>query len=274
MTAVLITGTSSGIGRATVRRLARRPDLTVYATARKVDAIADLADAGARLLPLDVTDEASMRAAVAAVEAAHGQVDVLINNAGYGEYGPVEETPMDRVRAQFETNVFGLARLTQLVLPGMRRAGRGRIVNVSSMGGRLVFPGGGYYHASKYAVEALSDALRQEVRPFGVHVAIIEPGLIRTGFGAVAASSLGAGADPTGPYGRMVAAVDAAMAKSYRNPLLAAPPEAVARVIERSVVARRPRTRYLVTAAAWAMVHTRRLLGARLFDAVNRLQFR
>ncbi|WBC14815.1 oxidoreductase [Micromonospora sp. WMMA1998] len=274
MTAVLITGTSSGIGRATVRRLARRPDLTVYATARKVDAIADLADAGARLLPLDVTDEASMRAAVAAVEAAHGQVDVLINNAGYGEYGPVEETPMDRVRAQFETNVFGLARLTQLVLPGMRRAGRGRIVNVSSMGGRLVFPGGGYYHASKYAVEALSDALRQEVRPFGVDVAIIEPGLIRTGFGAVAASSLGAGADPTGPYGRMVAAVDAAMAKSYRNPLLAAPPETVARVIERSVVARRPRTRYLVTAAAWAMVHTRRLLGARLFDAVNRLQFR
>ncbi|GAA3764631.1 oxidoreductase [Micromonospora maritima] len=274
MTAVLITGTSSGIGRATVRRLARRPDLTVYATARKVDAIADLADTGARLLPLDVTDEASMRAAVAAVEAAHGQVDVLVNNAGYGEYGPVEETPMERVRAQFETNVFGLARLTQLVLPGMRRAGRGRIVNVSSMGGRLVFPGGGYYHASKYAVEALSDALRQEVRPFGVDVAIIEPGLIRTGFGAVAASSLGAGADPTGPYHRMVAAVDASMAKSYRNPLLAAPPEAVARVIERSVVARRPRTRYLVTAAAWAMVHTRRLLGARFFDAVNRLQFR
>ncbi|MCZ7438889.1 oxidoreductase [Micromonospora sp. WMMC241] len=274
MTAVLITGTSSGIGRATVARLARRPDLTVYATARKVDAIADLADTGARLLPLDVTDEASMRAAVEVVEAAHGQVDVLINNAGYGEYGPIEETPMQRVRAQFETNVFGLARLTQLVLPGMRRAGRGRIVNVSSMGGRLVFPGGGYYHASKYAVEAVSDALRQETRPFGIDVAVIEPGLIRTGFGAVAASSLGAGADPAGPYHRMVAAVDAAMAKSYRSRLLAAPPEAVARTIERAVVARRPRTRYLVTAAAWAMVHTRRLFGARLFDAVNRLQFR
>lgn len=274
MTTVLITGTSSGIGRATVARLARRPDLTVYATARKVDAIADLADTGARLLALDVTDEASMRAAVAAVEAAHGQVDVLINNAGYGEYGPIEEAPMDRVRAQFETNVFGLARLTQLVLPGMRRAGRGRIVNVSSMGGRLVFPGGGYYHASKYAVEAISDALRQEVRPFGVDVAVIEPGLIRTGFGAVAASSLDAGTEPTGPYRRMVAAVDASMAKSYRNPALAAPPEAVARVIERAVLARRPRTRYLVTAAAWAMVHTRRLFGARFFDAVNRLQFR
>ncbi|MFC4145193.1 oxidoreductase [Micromonospora mangrovi] len=274
MTTVLITGTSSGIGRATVRRLARRPELTVYATARKVEAIADLADTGARLLPLDVTDEASMRAAVAAVEAEHGQVDVLVNNAGYGEYGPIEETPMDRVRAQFETNVFGLSRLSQLVLPGMRRAGRGRIVNVSSMGGRLVFPGGGYYHASKYAVEAISDALRQEVRPFGVDVAIVEPGLIRTGFGAVAASSLGASADPAGPYREMVTAVDSAMAKSYENRLLAASPETVARVIERAVTARRPRTRYLVTAAARAMVHTRRLLGARAFDAVNRLQFR
>ncbi|WP_319460891.1 oxidoreductase [Micromonospora sp. RTP1Z1] len=274
MTTVLITGTSSGIGRATVRRLARRPELTVYATARKVEAIADLADAGARLLPLDVTDEASMRAAVAAVEAEHGQVDVLINNAGYGEYGPIEEAPMDRVRAQFETNVFGLSRLTQLVLPGMRRAGRGRIVNVSSMGGRLVFPGGGYYHASKYAVEAISDALRQEVRPFGVDVTIVEPGLIRTGFGAVASSSLGAGADPAGPYRKMVTSVDTVMAKSYRSRALSATPETVARVIERAVTARRPRTRYLVTAAAWTMVHTRRLLGGRIFDAVNRLQFR
>ncbi|MFC0003896.1 oxidoreductase [Micromonospora siamensis] len=274
MTTVLITGTSSGIGRATVARLARRPDLTVYATARKVAAIADLADTGARILPLDVTDEESMRAAVAAIEAEHGQVDVLVNNAGYGEYGPIEETPMDRVRAQFETNVFGLSRLTQLVLPGMRRAGRGRIVNISSMGGRLVFPGGGYYHASKYAVEAISDALRQEVRPFGVDVAIVEPGLIRTGFGAVASSSLGAGADPDGPYRKMVTAVDTAMAKSYDNRMLAATPDAVARVIEHAVTARRPKTRYLVTAAARIMVHSRRLFGARAFDAVNRLQFR
>ncbi|RKN38479.1 oxidoreductase [Micromonospora endolithica] len=274
MTTVLITGTSSGIGRATARRLARRTDLTVYATARKVEAIADLAEAGARLLPLDVTDERSMTAAVAAIEAAHGQVDVLINNAGYGEYGPIEETSVQRVRAQFEANVFGLSRLTQLVLPGMRRAGKGRIVNVSSMGGRLVFPGGGYYHASKYAVEAISDALRQEVRPFGIDVTIIEPGLIRTGFGAVAAESLGTVADPSSPYRPMVTAVDTAMAKSYGNRMLAATPDTVARVIERAVTARRPRTRYLVTAAAWAMVHGRRLFGARMFDAVNRLQFR
>jgi NADP-dependent 3-hydroxy acid dehydrogenase YdfG len=297
MTAVLITGTSSGIGRATAARLARRPDLTVYATARRVEAIADLASVGAHPLPLDVTDETSMIEAVAAVEAAHGQVDILINNAGYGEYGPIEEVALDRVRAQFETNVFGLARLTQLVLPGMRRAGRGRIVNISSMGGRLVFPGGGYYHASKYAVEAISDALRQEVRPFGIEVAIVEPGLIRTGFGAVAAESLraasaapshavsvepshavgpshAADAGPSGPYRKMVAAVDTAMARSYANPALATTPESVARVIERAATSRRPRSRYLVTPAARLMVHTRRLLGAGVFDTINRLQFR
>ncbi|MFC7545730.1 oxidoreductase [Plantactinospora sp. GCM10030261] len=272
MKTVLITGTSSGIGRAAAARLARRPDLTVYATARKTAAIEDLAATGAQMLPLDVTDEASMTAAVAEIERRHGQVDVLVNNAGYGEYGPIEEADIDRVRRQFETNVFGLARLTQLVLPGMRRAGRGRIVNISSMGGRLVFPGGGYYHASKYAVEAISDALRQEVRPFGIEVSIVEPGLIRTGFGAVAGESLGA--NPSGPYRGLVAAVDRAMTKSYANPALAATPDAVAKVIERAVTARRPHTRYIVTGAARALVHTRRLLGGRAFDAINRVQFR
>jgi NAD(P)-dependent dehydrogenase (short-subunit alcohol dehydrogenase family) len=271
-TTVLITGTSSGIGRAAVARLARRPDLTVYATARRTDSIADLVTLGARVLPLDVTDEQSMVEAVAKIEAEHGQVDVLVNNAGYGEYGPIEEVGLDRVRKQFETNVFGLSRLTQLVLPGMRRAGRGRIVNISSMGGRLVFPGGGYYHASKYAVEAISDALRQEVRPFGIQVSIVEPGLIRTGFGAVASHTLGSTGD--GPYADMVGRVDRAMAKSYANPALAATPDSVAKVIERAATARRPRTRYVVTAAGQAMVHTRRLFGARVFDAVARVQFR
>lgn len=273
-TAVLITGTSSGIGRATAARLARRADLTVYATARRVDAVADLAEAGARVLALDVTDEQSMRAAVDAVEAEHGQVGALVNNAGYGEYGTVEETGMDGVRRQFETNVFGLARLTQLVLPGMRAAGRGRIVNVGSMGGRLVFPAGGYYHASKYAVEALTDALRFEAAPFGVRVSLIEPGLIRTGFSETAAHTLTGSATPSGPYARLTAAANQQMADSYRSALLSAPPEAVAKVVERALTATRPRTRYVVTPAAKALVHTRRLLGARVFDAYLRLQFR
>ena len=159
---VLVTGCSTGIGRAVAEELLRQGH-TVWATARRPDTLADLADRGAHVTALDVTDEASMSAAVAEVEAAHGSVGTLVNNAGYGEYGAVEEVDLDKVRAMFETNVFGLARMCQLVLPGMRRAGRGRIVNIGSMGGRFTFPLGGYYHATKYAVEALTDALRMEV---------------------------------------------------------------------------------------------------------------
>ncbi|MCP3822193.1 oxidoreductase [Streptomyces sp. A3M-1-3] len=273
-TAVLITGTSSGIGRAAAMRLARRPELTVYATARRTEAMAGLAESGARLLALDVTDEKSMREAVEAVEAEHGCVGALVNNAGYGEYGTIEETGLDGVRRQFETNVFGLARMTQLVLPGMRAAGRGRIVNIGSMGGRLVFPAGGYYHASKYAVEALTDALRFEAAPFGIKVSLIEPGLIRTAFGDTAAHTLAGSAAPAGPYAALNTAADQQMADSYKSTMLSAPPEAVAKVIERAVTTPRPRTRYVVTPAAKALVHTRRLLGARVFDAYLRLQFR
>ncbi|WP_239382064.1 oxidoreductase [Frankia sp. CIT1] len=270
--AVLITGTSSGIGRATARRLAGHPGLTVYATARRAESMTDLAGAGVRTLALDVTDEKSMRAAVALVEAEHGAVGALVNNAGYGEYGTIEEADLDSVRRQFETNVFGLARMTQLVLPSMRAAGRGRIVNVGSMGGRLVFPAGGYYHASKYAVEALTDALRFETASFGIKVSLIEPGLIRTGFGATAAHTLAGSAAPSGPYAALNAAADEKMARSYQSTLLSAPPEAVAKVIEDAVTAIRPRTRYLVTPAAKVLVHTRRLLGARVFDAYLRRQ--
>jgi NAD(P)-dependent dehydrogenase (short-subunit alcohol dehydrogenase family) len=272
MTTVLITGCSSGIGRAAALRLAREKDLTVYATARSPQTLAELAAAGCRTLALDVTDEESMRAALAAVTEQTGGVAVLVNNAGYGEYGAVEDVPVERVRAQFETNVFGLSRLVQLVLPGMRERGHGRIVNVSSMGGRLVFPAGGYYHASKYAVEAISDALRFEVAPFGITVSIVEPGLIRTGFGAGAAHTMSAGAQ--GPYAGLVRSVDAQMTSSYDSRLLAAEPDAVARAIAHAVTARRPRRRYVVTAAAKALVHTRRLLGAGVFDRYLRLQFR
>ncbi len=190
--AVLVTGCSSGIGWATAERLARR-GWAVYATARNVEEISPLAERGCRLLSLDVTDEDSMRGAVEEVERIEGAVGVLINNAGYSQSGAVEEVPMDKVRRQFETNVFGLVRMCQLVLPGMREQGFGRIVNLSSMGGRLTFPGGGFYHASKHAVEAISDALRFEVRGFGVEVVVVEPGLIRTGFARTAASSIGGG---------------------------------------------------------------------------------
>src|ERR687886_107606 len=217
---VLVTGCSSGIGKATAQALVAVGH-TVYATARKPSTLTELEAAGARTMALDVTDEGSMTAAVAAIEAEHGAVGTLVNNAGYGVYGPVEEVPMDEVRREFETNVFGLGRLTQLVLPAMRAAGRGRIVNVSSMGGRLVYPTGGWYHASKYAVEAMSDALRVEVKPFGISVVLVEPGLIRTEFESVASGGLAA--QGSGPYAALRAQSDEVMRRGYRSRLGAEP---------------------------------------------------
>ena len=184
--AVLVTGCSSGIGHATAARLVADGHV-VYATARRPETLESLAAAGAHPLELDVTDESSMRTAVAEVEREHGAVGVLVNNAGYGEYGPVEEVPLEAVRRQFETNVFGLGRMCQLVLPGMRAAGRGRIVNIGSMGGRITFPTGGWYHASKYAVEALTDALRVELSTTGAragcaYFGFIDTDLVRASF--------------------------------------------------------------------------------------------
>ena len=277
--AVLITGCSSGIGHETAKHLAAK-GWTVYATARKPESIADLGEAGCRTLALDVTDEASMRAAVDAVEAEHGAVGALVNNAGYSQSGALETLPMERLRAQFETNVFGLVRMCQLVLPGMREAGRGRIVNVSSMGGKLVFPGGGAYHASKYAVEALSDALRFEVKGFGVRVSIIEPGLITTNFGETAAGSLAHPAAPGSaagddPYASFNAAVGAATIGVYEGPMkrLGGGPETVARAIERAISARNPKPRYKVTASARLALGQRALLTDRGWDRVMRSQF-
>jgi NAD(P)-dependent dehydrogenase (short-subunit alcohol dehydrogenase family) len=241
--------------------------MVVYATARRPDDMAGLQDAGCRTLALDVTDEASMAAAVQAIETTHGAVDVLVNNAGYSQSGAVEAVPLDRVRAQFETNVFGLLRLTQLVLPAMRRRRQGTIVNLSSMGGKLVFPGGGIYHATKYAIEALSDALRFEVAGFGIRVVLVEPGLIRTGFSDAALGAMRGVGD--GVYGGFHAAVGRTTANAYSQGLsarLAGTPDDVARVIEQAVTARRPKTRYRVTASATLFLALRRVLGDRGWD--------
>jgi NAD(P)-dependent dehydrogenase (short-subunit alcohol dehydrogenase family) len=274
--AVLITGCSSGIGRATALRLARG-GWTVYATARRLDSIADLAQAGARTLALDVTDEESMRAAVAAVEEAEGAVGVLVNNAGYSQSGAVETVPLESARRQFETNVFGLARLTQLVLPKMRAQRWGKIVNLSSMGGRLTFPGGGWYHATKHAVEALSDALRFEVSGFGIDVIVIEPGLITTEFGEAAASAVAdvSSSVDEGPYSSFNAAVGALTKGAYEGPMrhLGGGPDRVAATIEKAIRARRAPTRVTVTPSAKMMLGTRKLLTDRAWDASMRRQF-
>ena len=270
---ILVTGCSSGIGAATADLLVKAGH-TVYATARRPESLSDLAAAGARTLALDVTSEESMTAAVAEVMAAHGRVGTLVNNAGYGEYGTVEETDLQKVRTMFETNVFGLARMIQLVLPAMRRARSGRIVNMSSMGGRVTFPVGGYYHATKHAVEALSDALRIEVRPFGIDVVIIEPGLIRTRFSEGVLTSDAVVAQEHSPYAGLLTSSASATTGSYSNPMATAGPESVARVVLRAVEARRPRTRYVVTPAARAMITARRLGGDRMWDRLVRQQFR
>ena len=264
---VLVTGCSTGIGRAVAEALLAGGH-TVWATARRPDTLADLATAGAHVTALDVTDEASMTAAVAEVESEHGRVGTLVNNAGYGEYGAVEEVDLGKVRTMFETNVFGLARMCQLVLPGMRAAGRGRIVNVSSMGGRMTFPLGGYYHATKYAVEALSDALRVEVRPFGVDVVVIEPGITRSAFESTLASSDALAGEPDSPYAAMCERMARTNTEVYANQRLSVGSESVARVVVKAVEAARPRTRYLLTPAARAMVTARTLGGDRVWDRI------
>jgi short-subunit dehydrogenase len=269
---VLITGCSTGIGRATAERLAAE-GYNVHATARRPESIADLAERGIKTHALDVTDERSMEAAVAEVEN-DGPVGALINNAGYSQSGAIETIPMTSVRRQFETNVFGLIRMCQLVLPAMRSAGSGRIVNLSSMGGKLTFPGGGIYHATKHSVEALSDALRFEVRGFGVDVVVIEPGLIVTDFGETAAGSL-ADVEEHGPYAQFNSDVATLTASAYTGPMarLGAGPDAVAKKISRALSAGRPSTRYRVTPSAKLMLGMRRLMTDRMWDRMVRSQY-
>lgn len=270
-----MTGCSTGIGRATAQRLAKAGHV-VYATARREEAVADLRDAGARTLALDVTDEESMQAAVDRVVAEHGAVGALVNNAGYSQSGALETLPMAELRRQFETNVFGLVRMCQLVLPGMRQQGWGRIVNISSMGANFTFPGAGAYHATKYAVEALSDALRFEVKGFGVDVVIVQPGLIRTEFAATAAQELGAPSSADGPYATFNAAVGTATEEVYqKGPLakLGGGPDSVAKAVQKAITAKHPPLRIRVTPSAHLLVGTRGMMTDKMWDRFLATQF-
>jgi NAD(P)-dependent dehydrogenase (short-subunit alcohol dehydrogenase family) len=238
--------------------------------------MADLERHSCETMRLDVTDEASMEAAVARVEEEAGGVDALVNNAGYSQSGAIETLDMDALRRQFETNVFGLVRLTQLVLPGMRARRRGRIVNISSMGANFTFPGGGAYHATKYALEAISDALRYEVGGFGIDVVVIQPGAIRTEFDKAAVASLEAAAGGDDAYAEFNRGVGRATREAYeRGPLklLGGDPDDVAKVIERAITARRPRTRYRVTPSATLMIGQSHVMPDRLWDRFNATQF-
>jgi NAD(P)-dependent dehydrogenase (short-subunit alcohol dehydrogenase family) len=270
---ILITGCSTGIGAATAQHLAKKGHV-VYATARKVDSLGDSVAAGAKALPLDVTDEASMVAAVDTIIGEHGRIGALVNNAGYGEYGAIEDVAIDKVRKQFETNVFGLSRMCQLVLPSMRAAGAGRIVNIGSMGGRLTFPYGGYYHATKHAVEALSDALRYEVRPFGIKVVLIEPGVIATEFGNTVSHTLGETLADDSPYAAGSKRMDAMIEGMYGNKLMSVGPIAIAKTVEKSLTRRSPHARYVTPVVTRGLIGTRMSITPKAWDAMLRLVVR
>ncbi len=272
MKTALVTGASSGIGEATVIRLLK-DGYQVYAGARRLERMKGLKAAGARLLSLDLTDEASMVAAVADIRSSSGRLDALVNNAGYGAYGSLEEVPLAEARRQLEVNLFGQARLIQLALPMMRAQGKGRIINVTSVGGRFGEPFGTWYHASKYALEGLSDCLRMELAPLGIKVSVIEPGAINTEWPAIAGRSL-AETSGHGPYAEW--AVPHAQVLSSPTALadFASPPEVVANTIARALKSWRPRTRYATGGGAKMFMTLNWLLSDRIKDRLSARAFR
>lgn len=265
---ILITGASSGIGFTTALKLASQGH-TVYAAARRVELMEPLAEHGIRILPMDVTREDTMVSGVERIISEQGRIDVLVNNAGYGYFGAVETVSMEEARRQIEVNVFGLARLTQLVLPHMRERKSGRIVNTASVAGKICLAYGAWYNVSKYAVEAFSDALRIEAKPFGIDVVLIEPGAIKTDWGIIAADNLIASSEGT-VYEESAGREAALMHKLYRSDLLSGP-SAVTRCICRAVNARRPACRYNPGRGATALLFWHAVLPARAWDALNRM---
>ena len=265
---ILVTGASSGIGFDAAEAFARQGH-RVYAAARRVERMEPLKALGVVPLRMDVTDEASLEAGVRTVLEAEGRIDALVNNAGYGYFGAIENVPLEEARRQLEVNVFGLARLCQLVIPSMREQGSGRIVNISSVAGKTVLYFGGWYHVSKFSVEALSDALRMELKPFGIDVSMIEPGGIKTNWGIIAADHLAESSKGT-PYEAEGLRESETMRKAYSMRLLSNP-SVVTRAISRAVNSRRPRARYRVGFGAGTLLFLHAILPTRWWDALFRL---
>ncbi|MEU4039701.1 oxidoreductase [Streptomyces collinus] len=261
----LVTGASSGIGEATALKLIGL-GYTVYGAARRTDRLQKLAERGLRPLAMDVTDDDSMRGGVERVISETGRIDVLVNNAGYGSYGALEDVSQDEARRQFDVNVFGAVRLIQITLPHMRARRSGTIVNITSMGGKIYTPLGGWYHGTKFALEALSDCLRIEVKPFGVDVVVIEPGGIRTEWAGIAADQLEK-YSAAGAYSDQAGAVAASM-RSEGMTRRMSPPSVIADAVGKAVTARRPRTRYATGFSARPLIGLRRLLPDRAFDTL------
>lgn len=261
----LVTGASSGMGKAIARRLIEE-GYQVYVAARSVGKMADLALLGAQALRMDISKDEEIVSGVNTILAQTGGVDVLVNNAGFGLYGPVEEIGIDEARYQFEVNLFGAARLTQLLLPAMRARRSGHIVNITSMGGKMYSILGAWYHATKHALEGWSDCLRLEVAGFGIKVVIVEPGVIETGFGEGASDSI-VKRSASGPYGQLVKRVAMSIKNTYGQGK-GSDPNLIAEVVSRAVNSSNPRTRYAAGKFAKMLIRMRVWLGDRLFDRI------
>lgn len=261
----LITGASSGIGESAAVLL-HRAGFKVYGAARRVEKMKSLEEKGISVISLDVTDEDSIVNCVNTITEKEGSIDVLVNNAGYGSYGAIEDVPMEEARRQFDVNMFGLARLTQLVLPGMREKRYGKIINVSSMGGKIYTPFGGWYHATKHALEGWSDCLRIEVKPFGIDVVIVEPGGIKTPWGIIAAENLKK-TSGSGAYAVQANKTAESTVKTYSSNQLTEP-EVIGKVILKAVTVRRPKTRYVKGFMAKPGIFMRKWFGDRFMDRV------
>jgi NAD(P)-dependent dehydrogenase (short-subunit alcohol dehydrogenase family) len=259
----LVTGGSSGIGEATAVELVRL-GYTVYAGARRLERMEGLRAQGVRTLSLDVTDEGSLRAAVSTIEKEAGRIDVLVNNAGYGSYGSVEEVTLEEGRRQFDVNLFGAMRLTQLVIPVMRRQKSGWIINISSIGGKIYTPFGAWYHGTKFALEGMSDVLRAELKPFGIGVVVIEPGAIRTEWSGIASDSV-LQTSGNGPYAEAAKKLAASLTTGPFQDR-ASDPWVIAKTISTAVTARTPKARYAAGFGARGALLARRLLSDRSFD--------
>lgn len=255
----LVTGGSSGIGYETALELQGK-GYTVYAAARRLDRMKKLSDKGIKTLALDVTQEESMQQCIDTIISNEGRIDVLVNNAGYGSYGSVEDVPMSEARRQIEVNLFGLARMTQLVLPYMRKQHSGKIVNISSIGGKVYTYLGAWYHATKHAIEGFSDSLRLELSPFGVDVIVIEPGSIKTEWSSIAADNIDA-TSQNGAYKEIAHKVS----KTMRD-IGGSSPTVISKTIGKAVTARKPKTRYSAGKYASTFLILRRILSDRMFD--------
>lgn len=263
----LITGASSGIGYETALEL-KGKGFIVYGAARRLDRLESLKAKGINVLPLDVTNEESMKNCVSEILKREGRVDILVNNAGYGSFGAVEDVSIEEARRQIDVNIFGLARMVQLVLPSMRKNKFGKIVNISSMGGKMYTPFGAWYHATKFAVEGFSDCLRLELEPFGVDVIIVEPGAIKTEWSDIAADKL-IESSKGGPYEKTGKEAAEHLRIVYARKQTSSP-KVISKTIGEAVTASKPKTRYLVGYGAKPAVFARRVVSDRMFDKITK----